>query len=149
MHQELINHSADLKRLKDEGYGIQIKGGLLIVHQIPYVNSKGEIAYGKLVSELELSSTTQTGPPKTHVINFSGEFPCFPDGTPITALKHGAEIKEITKGITVNFSFSNKPGRDYVDYHEKISSYATIISAPAQAIDENVTEKSFMIFPED
>ncbi len=149
MYQELINHSPDLKRLKDEGYGIQIKGGLLIVHQIPYVNSKGEIAYGKLVSELELSNTTRTGSPKTHVINFSGDFPCFPDGAPITALKHGEEVKEITQGIIVNFSFSNKPGRDYVDYHEKISSYATIISAPAQAIDESVTEKSFMVFPEE
>lgn len=30
MSQELINHSADLKQLQDEGYGIQEKGGLLI-----------------------------------------------------------------------------------------------------------------------
>jgi hypothetical protein len=149
MQQELINHSPDLKRLKDEGYGIQVKGGLLVVHRIPYVNNKMEIAYGKLVSELSLVGTSKTDRPKTHVIHFAGEFPCFPDGHPITALKHGEGVNEITKGITVNFSFSNKPGRNYLDYYEKISSYANIISAPAKALDDSVTEKSFMIFEDD
>jgi hypothetical protein len=149
MSQKLISLSPDLKKLKDEGYGIQIKGGLLVVHQIPYVNKNKEIAYGKLVSELTLSCATKTGPPSTHVINFSGDFPCYPDGTPITALKHGEAVHEITKGITVNFSFSNKPGRNYIDYYEKISSYATLISSPAKAINEDVTEKPHMIFEED
>jgi hypothetical protein len=149
MSQELINHSPDLKQLQDEGYGIQEKGGLLIVHQIPYVNNKKEIAFGKLVSELSLVDVNKTGVPSTHVINFSGAFPCYPDGSPITALKHQEETKEITKGITVNFSFSNKPGRDYFNYHEKISSYSNIISAPAKAIDETITEKSFMLFEEE
>jgi hypothetical protein len=149
MSQELINHSPDLKRLKEEGYGIQIKGGLLVVHQIPYVNDKKEIVFGKLVSELNLINAIQTGPPSTHTLSFSGSFPCYPDGTPITALKHGEGISEITKDIIVNFSFSNKPGRDYIDYYEKISAYANIISSPAKAIDEKVTEKTFMIFDEE
>ena len=149
MQQKLINHSPDLKRLKDEGYGIQIKGGLLVVHQIPYVNSNKEIAYGTLVSELSLVGTSKTDRPKTHVIHFAGDFPCFPDGKPITALKHGEGANEITKGITVNFSFSNKPGRNYHNYYEKINSYANIISAPAKALDDSVTEKSFMIFEDD
>ncbi|MBO9684456.1 MAG: ThiF family adenylyltransferase, partial [Flavisolibacter sp.] len=65
MQHELISHSPDLKRLKDEGYGIQIKGGLLIVHQIPYLNEKKEIAYGKLVSELNLQGGTRTIQPST------------------------------------------------------------------------------------
>lgn len=149
MQHELISHSPDLKRLKDEGYGIQIKGGLLIVHQIPYLNEKKEIAYGKLVSELSLQGGTRTIPPSTHVLHFSGTYPCFIDGTPITALKLGEGVQEITKGIMVNYSFSNKPGRNYTDYYEKISTYANIISAPAKAIDNNVTEKPFMTFEED
>lgn len=149
MQHELISHSPDLKRLKDKGYGIQIKGGLLIVHQIPYLNEKREIAYGKLVSELSLEGGTRTTQPSTHILYFSGTHPCFMDGTPITALKHSESVQEITKGVTVNYLFSNKPGRNYTDYYEKVSTYANIISAPAKAIDNNVTEKSFMTFEKD
>jgi hypothetical protein len=80
MLHQLFGHNPDLKRLKDEGYGIEIKGGLLVVHQIPYVNDKKEAQFGKLVSELTLSSPDKTGVPNTHVIHFAGTYPCYPDG---------------------------------------------------------------------
>ena len=38
-----INRSPDLKLLVDEGFEIEVKGGHLIVHHIPYVNSSREI----------------------------------------------------------------------------------------------------------
>ncbi|MBZ5859087.1 ThiF family adenylyltransferase [Flavihumibacter profundi] len=149
MSHQLISHSPDLKRLKDEGYGIQIKGGLLVVHQIPYVNDKKEVQFGKLVSELTLSSPGKTGVPNTHVIHFAGAYPCYPDGSPITALQHASATQEITKGVVIDFSFSNKPGRSYIDYYEKISSYANLISAPAKALREDVSEKSHPVIQED
>ncbi|MFR7634026.1 MAG: DUF6791 domain-containing protein, partial [Streptococcus salivarius] len=43
MSQQLINHSPDLKRLRDEGYEIEVHGGHLLVHHIPYVRSNKEI----------------------------------------------------------------------------------------------------------
>ncbi|MBO9618789.1 MAG: ThiF family adenylyltransferase, partial [Niabella sp.] len=76
-------------------------------------------------------------------------YPCFIDGTRIMALWLNDNAQEMVKGITVNYSFSNNPGRAYIDYYEKISTYANIISAPAKAIDNNVTEKSFPTFEED
>jgi len=46
MSHQLINHSSDLKRLRDEGYDIEIKSGHLLVKDVPYVNSNKEVKRG-------------------------------------------------------------------------------------------------------
>ena len=71
MSNKLINSSTDLKRLRDEGYEIEVRGGHLIVHHIPYVNSNREVKIGKLISTL-LMSNEVTLKPDNHVINFMG-----------------------------------------------------------------------------
>lgn len=60
MSQQLINHSPDLKRLRDEGYEIEVRGGYLLIHHIPFVDQNREIQYGVLVSTLTLSSNNRT-----------------------------------------------------------------------------------------
>lgn len=71
--QKLINHSPDLKQLKDEGYSIEVKHGVfLLVHDIPYVNAEREIRFGTLVSNLNLAGDV-TIKPDTHVIYFIGQ----------------------------------------------------------------------------
>lgn len=42
MSTQLIDHNDDLKRLKDEGFVLEFKFnlGYLLVHRIPYFNSK-------------------------------------------------------------------------------------------------------------
>ncbi len=147
MSQQLLNLSPDLKRLRDEGYEIEVSGGYLIAHHIPYVNSKGEIKFGILVSELNLSGN-RTVKPNNHVIHFVGEHPCNKDGSIITAIQHSASNLSVSNGIVTNFSFSNKPITGYEDYHHKISRYADIISAPAKSINDSVTEKTFRAIPD-
>lgn len=56
MSQRLIDHNQDLKRLIDEGYEIEVKGGYLITHHIPYVNKSKEIKYGKLIVALNINN---------------------------------------------------------------------------------------------
>lgn len=34
-----FNRSADLKRLRDEGYFAQIRGGLLVMRDVPYADA--------------------------------------------------------------------------------------------------------------
>lgn len=144
MSQRLINHSPDLKRLRDEGLSIEVKNGLLLIHDIPYVNAEREIKYGTLVSDLDLVSPTKTEKPKNHVINFIGEYPCHKDGSPIKQIQHQSERKTLTDDIIVDHSFSNKPRPEgYLDYYEKITGYIAIISAPAKSLDNSVTEKKF------
>lgn len=145
MSQQLINRSPDLKRLRDEGYEIQIIGGYLLAYNIPYVNSDKVIKFGTLVSELTLSNNTLTARPKTHVINFIGEHPCNKDGSLITAIIHGSQNQTLFQGITINHMFSNKPPNGYDNYYHKISRYAEIISAPAKSMDKTVSEKTFKV----
>lgn len=148
MSLQLINHSPDLKRLRDEGYEVEVNGGFLLIHHIPYLNEKKEFLLGTLVSTLTLSNTTTTGIPDNHVIYFIGENPCNTDGTVISAIQHGNSTITLREGITVNHSFSNKPPAGYSNYYEKVKRYADIITAPAKFIDDQVTEKTFTVIPD-
>ena len=140
MSQQLINHSPDLKRLRDEGYEIEIRGGYLLIHHIPYVDQNKQIQLGVLVSTLDNI--------QDHVIFFTGENPCEIDGTVITAIQHINNSSVLNNTITVNRSFSNKPNGGYQNYYEKIKRYADLISAPAKYLDPSVTEKTFKVIPD-
>ena len=50
-----INRSADLNKLRDEGYDLEVRSGCLLVKDIPYVNSSKEIKLGVLVIKLVLA----------------------------------------------------------------------------------------------
>lgn len=145
MSQQLISRSPDLKRLRDEGYDIEIRRGYLLVKNIPYVNVNKEIKRGTLVSELTLAGDV-TIIPSTHVAYFEGDHPCNKDGSEIAKIKHASSHQRLGQDVVVDHSFSSKPisGR-YKDYHEKMTTYAAIVSSPAQAIDSNVTPQIFPV----
>lgn len=147
MSQQLINHSQDLKRLRDEGFEIEVRGGHLLVHHIPYVESNKVIQYGVLVSTLTLKNGTTTAVPDNHVIHFIGDNPCNIDGTVITAIQHDNSARNFD-GIAISRSFSNKPPHGYPNYYEKVKRYVDIISAPAKYLDSTVTEKTFKVIPD-
>lgn len=145
MSLQLINHSPDLKRLRDEGYEIEVHGGYLLIHHVPYLNNKLEIKYGILVSQLTLANPTTTAPNPPHTIYFSGEGPCSKDGSVITAIQNSKPTIVIREGVTINHQFSNKPPNGYPDYYEKIITYIKVLSGPAQAVDDQVTAKTFKV----
>lgn len=148
MSQQLINHSPDLKRLRDEGYEIEVRNGYLVAHHIPYLNAAGELRYGTLVTDLTLASSELTARPSYHVIHFIGENPCNKGGNIIESIQHSVQNITLFEGLTVNLSFSNKPANGYADYYEKVSRYADIISSPAKSLDGTVTEKTFRVMPD-
>lgn len=139
-----INLSQDLKQLIDEGFEVEVKGGHLVVHQVPYVNSSCQIKFGKLISTLALNGDV-TVKPDTHVMGFMGEHPCNKDGSIITAIQHSNANQQITEGIVINYTFSNKPQNGYDNYYHKVTQYAKIITAPAKAIDSSVTAQTFKV----
>jgi predicted ThiF/HesA family dinucleotide-utilizing enzyme len=144
MLQQQINRSPDLKRLRDKGFEIEVRGGHLIVHHVPYVNSNREIAFGKLITTLTLNNDI-TVRPDNHVMGFMGEHPCNNDGTIITAIQHGNPNQQLYEGIIMNFSFSNKPPNGYDDYYHKVTQYIEIISGPARSIDPRVDDRTFKV----
>lgn len=145
MSQQLINHSPDLKCLRDEGYEIEVRGGYLLVHHIPFVDQNKQINYGTLVSTLTLSSNNRTAKPDNHVMYYIGGNPCEIDGKVITAIQHNNNTSVLNNQITVNRSFSNKPAGGYPNYYEKFRRYADIISAPAKYLNPLVTERTFKV----
>ena len=141
MSQKAISHSPDLKKLRDEGYEIEIKHGHLLVHSIPCVNSKKELARGTLVSTLDMAGD-RTAKPGTHEMHFIGDLPCDKDGNVIQAIHNGSGKRMLAEGIEIDHSFSNKPKNGYNDYYEKVVMYCRIICSEAQAIDRTVTPKT-------
>lgn len=143
MSQKPINLSPDLRLLRQEGYNIEIRSGFLLVSEIPFVDSRKNVRRGTLVVKLCLAGDV-ADKPDNHVALFFGEYPCDADGTPIEKIRHSSETKELAKGITVNHMFSAKPNPPYPDYHAKVSTYCSILSGPAKAIDPAATPKTFL-----
>jgi len=142
MSHLLISRSPDLKRLRDEGYEVEVRGNYLLVHSVPYVNAQRQVAFGSLVSELTLGGDV-TVRPQTHVISFTGDQPCNKDGSPIQQIIHQTVAQQVLPGLTIRHTFSNKPANGYADYFEKMSRYADILSSAAKAIDPNVDARTF------
>lgn len=142
MSQKLINLNADLKRLRDEGYEVEIRKGYILINSVPYVNTSQKVMLGTLVSELCLSGDLAVAP-QNHVVYFQGDFPCSQEGKPIEQIRHSSHRQILAGGIEVNHSFSNKPGGGYADYHAKLTQYIKIISHPANAIENTADPRTF------
>src|SRR5260370_36106270 len=87
MSQRPINRSPDLKKLRDEGYDLEIRSGCLLGKDVPYVNSRKEVRRGILAMKLVLAGD-ETSRPDDHVAYFSGAHPCNEDGTEVARIKH-------------------------------------------------------------
>ena len=144
MSHSLIDRSADLKSLVDEGYEVEVWSGHLLLSHIPYVTQAGAIKYGTLVSELSLAGDATTRP-STHVVMFAGEMPCDSQGRSLTQIRHSSGRRELAEGLVVDHSFSSKPPEGYADYYRKMTTYEAIIAGPAQSIDPNVTARTFAV----
>src|SRR6476661_1684188 len=144
MSQRLLNRSPDLQRLQAEGFDLEIRGTYLLVKQVPYVTPTRAIAWGTLVCALSINADATTKP-ATHVAFFIGEHPCHKDGTKIHTIEHQSQQQNLGAGILVDHSFSTKPQEGYSDYFEKVTTYVAIISSPAEALDANVTARTFPV----
>ncbi len=144
MSQKLIDRNDDLRRLKAEGYSVEVQSGYLLVRHIPYVGDGGVVKRGTLIFKLDLAGDLTT-PPSTHVANFDGDYPCNMNGSPIEQIRHQSNEVVLAPGVTSKHSFSAKPketGR-YDDYYHQATVYSAILSGPARAIDATATAKCF------
>src|SRR5712672_211646 len=146
MSHRLIDLNADLKKLRDEGYNVQIVNGHVVVRDVPYLNSRKEVCRGVVASTLALAGDV-TIRPDTHVGLFSGEYPCHADGQAIERIRHSELSQQIGEGIHLNLSFSAKPHPSgyYGDYYDKLSTYVNILSGPVEAVDPSATAKTFPV----
>src|ERR1700710_1609169 len=104
MSLRLINLSPDLKRLRDEGYFIQIRNGFLIMREVPYVDPQRHVRTGTLISSLALAGDVAQRP-ETHIAFFDGECPCGADGWPLHKIINSSELFDLGGGIAAKHRF--------------------------------------------
>lgn len=149
MSQQLISRNADLLRLQEDGFEVAIVNDHLTIGNVPYVTSARNVAHGTLVSILTLSGD-RTQRPDTHVAMFIGEKPCDAQGRELTKIIIGSSDTALGGGLVVNHTFSSKPSVGYyVDYYEKMSTYAALLSNEAAAIDPDVTARTRRVVAND
>jgi hypothetical protein len=127
---------------------MQLKGGYLLIHHIPYVNSAKEIKYGSLVTVLDLQGH-KASKPSNHVLYFIGEAPCQQNGTVMAAIINQSRNVNLQEGLTINHTFSSKPVGGYIDYHHKITTYVELLSAPAKSLDKSLTACTYILVPDE
>ena len=132
----------------DDGYEIDVRSGLLVISNVPYVNAHKQVRRGTLVSTLDLAGDVTTTP-STHVAMFAGEYPCDRMGDELEKIRHQSKRKMICDGFVIDHSFSSKPADGYRDYHHKMTTYVAIISSHAEALDPSATARTRRVIESD
>jgi molybdopterin/thiamine biosynthesis adenylyltransferase len=151
MRHQLINLSPDLKRLRDEGYAIEICGGYVCIHHIPYVNSEKQVKYdGKLITDLTLITPELPGNPQHHTVYFVGDLPCHGTGEAMTEIINSSPHTPLTDKITGDHYLSSKPkGGNYANYYDKFLRYITLITVAARSLDPDATARTYIPMDDD
>jgi hypothetical protein len=140
-----LSRSADLQLLRDEGYEVSAtEAGHLVLDHVPYVNARGEVAYAQLVSKLTMAGEETVKPVTDHVVFWTGEIPCDPNGTPLPNMVNPGQT-ELEAGLAAQCSFSCKPDVYHPDYHAKMTTYVAMLEGPAQAVDPAATAQTHRI----
>ena len=145
MSQQPIARSADLTRLRDDGYTIRIVGGYLVVDDVPFVDSAGVVhADGGLVIALTLAGDVTTRP-SDHTARFFGGIPCGTNGRPLSLIINHTRTEDLGDGLSTSCYLSAKPHGSglYVDYHHKVTSYVAHIAGQAHAVDPHSTARRY------
>lgn len=147
MSAGLISRNADLKRLRDDGFEVEVSNGYLLVGHVPYVTNGRQVAYGALVSRLDLAGDA-TVRPTTHVVFWAGEYPCDSKGAQLVSLVNDPNAHErVRDGLEATFSFSQKPAQGYADYYEKMTTYIRMLEGEARVLDPNATARTYPVVP--
>lgn len=150
MSLPLTSRNPDLARLVQDGYELAILHNHIVITGVPYVNSKGEIRLGTLVSDMgSISGDVTASPVQPHTAMWAGEYPCDRNGKPLEKLRHGSADQALGPDLTVNHSFSNKPSDGYRDYHHKMSTYVAMIERHARELDSSVTARTHRFIESD
>lgn len=136
MSKILTSLKTEIDSFNESGYKLSFSNGYLIMENVPYLNENKDLKGGILISDASGAK------PNTHVIHFSGEYPCTDKGKPIIQIQHQTTNRQIGAGIVSNFSFSNKPDSGLKTYTDKFLHYYQIISSFAQAEFPNAKANS-------
>lgn len=150
MSQRPIARSADLRRLRSDGYTISLNGGYLLVSDIPYVDNMGAVHEdGILVTALTLAGDIAQ-PPRDHTAHFVGCVPCDARGRPLNKIINNTNSQALGGNLAACCYFSAKPhSGSYSDFYEKVTTYVGLISGTAELLQPGVTARRHGPVPAD
>ncbi len=115
--------------------------GLLVVGGIPYVAPSGDVRVGTLACMASLAGDRIMAP-RQHAAWWVGSAPCDALGRPLTHLIASTARYPILPGIWADHSLCNKPrGREFLDYHEYVTTYVGLMGVHAAEIDPASTAR--------
>lgn len=137
------SRSPDLRRLVNDGYDVAIVGGFLVLRDVPYVDRYRQVRRGQIVSRLDLAGD-RTVAPRDHQVWFAGALPCDGQGRPLVNMVHAQhQPRDLGGGLRVDHWLCSRPlGREFIDYHEKMTTFAHQISSHAAALDPTATART-------
>lgn len=139
MLKTLASRNPDLQRLLEKGYALTIDSDYLVVRDIPYLDSAGQLQWSAFVGKMDFEDQTKVRP-KDHQIYFAAPRPFGLDGQVVRGLGGGDaqlnNLSEHCRDVIVRQSFSHKlkaggQPRPYVAHFEKIESYVAMVCGPA------------------
>lgn len=139
-----IDRNADLTRLADEGYALEVDPeSVLLVKQVPYVTPAREVKRGTILGRLKTAgSIDDIVSFHDHTVFFAGEMPCDDQGRPLTKVVIGSQHTQLTPRLSYDHYFSSKPGPDgYPSMYDQVRQYVTILESYAQRLEPGVTAK--------
>ena len=132
-----------IAQLRDDGFNVDIVDGVLLVRDVPAVDSSRSVRRVILAEPLQYAGD-QLRPPVDHTLYFCGDHPCDDQGHPLTRLVAGEDQSVFGPGIVAQFRLSSKPeGGLYADLHDKVTHYVELIERWAQAIEPGVTARTY------
>ena len=132
-----LARSADLSRLLDDGYQVELNHGHLIIRHIPYATPARTVAYGFLTYPVTVSGDSIVSG-TDHRIWLGANNPCDEHAQPLAIAN--PEHHQMTPTESASYMLSSKPGpTGYPDEYSKITTYVRIIAQHAQALDATVT----------
>lgn len=140
MSPQPIAPDADIERLREEGFDVEVRGAYLLVKAVPYVDAQRNVCRGILISGLERN---ELGAPQSHVAYWTGVHPCHSNGEQISAFFNPSQAQSLGDGIQADHTFSAKAA--YRDFHHKMSTYIARIEGEAQVIDPSANARTFPV----
>lgn len=126
-----ITHSPDIRRLVSDGYDIQVVNGVLIVHNVPYLDNTSSPQFGILFSALDSDGgNTAYHSGSDHTVLFAGGYPHDASARPLASIRNSSDRVEVLPGIWADHRFSARPQNNYHDYHEKMTAYIKLLGQP-------------------
>jgi len=148
MSQLQISRSADLSRLRAEGYNVSVEGGHLVMRDVPYVTPSKQIARCVLAD----AYNDATGQPANHTMWMSGEKPCDENGQVLMRYLAGdgqVHNQAIGEHVVAQWYMSIKmidAGKTHipdVDYYSKFTRYVDKLGAPVKALGGTQTARTY------